>query len=126
MIYKRFEDIPIWQEARAFVGKIYEVILNNSKLKTDYSLSDQLKRASYSILLNISEGFERGSNKDFANFLNIAKGSAGEVRAILYIVKDNEYITENAFKDLYTDVEKISLQLSGFRKFLLKNGDRKK
>lgn len=126
MQYNQFENVPVWQETRMFVNKIYKLIENSDKLKKDFSLLDQLKRASYSILLNISEGFERGSNKEFANFLNIAKGSAGEVRAILFILLDNNYIYQETFKNYLDDVTKISSQLANFRKFLLKNSTHKK
>lgn len=68
MKYKKFEELPIWQEARVFVASAYTLIKTSEGLKKDYSLSDQFKRASYSIMLNIAEGFERGSNKDFAHF----------------------------------------------------------
>ncbi len=121
MQYKRFEEIKVWNESRIFVNDVYDLFRRNQKLSKDYSLVDQLKRASYSIMLNIAEGFERGSNKEFANFLNIAKGSAGEVRCILYILKDNHYIEDIEFKSLSAKVENISAQLSNFRKFLIKN-----
>jgi len=111
----------VWDESRNFVNDIYNLFRTHQKLSKDYSLVDQLKRASYSIMLNIAEGFERGSNKEFANFLNIAKGSAGEVRSILYILKDNQYINESEFENLCLKVENISTQLSNFRKFLIAN-----
>lgn len=119
MQYKRFEEIKVWNEAKSFVNDIYNLIFTHQKLQKDYSLVDQLKRASYSIMLNIAEGFERGSNKEFANFLNIAKGSAGEVRSILHLLKDNKYILEKEFDELYLKIENISAQLSNFRKFLI-------
>jgi four helix bundle protein len=126
MKISKFEDLPIWQESRKVVNKTYKLLDSNLKIKKDYSLSDQLKRSAYSIMLNISEGFERGSNKEFSNFLNIAKGSAGEVRCILYILFDNNYIDKNKFDEFYSDLEKISIQLSNFRKFLLKHSHFKK
>ena len=125
MKYKRFEETPIWQEAREFVNSVYGLLASSKTLKNDYSLSDQLKRASYSIMLNIAEGFERGSNKDFAHFLDFAKGSAGETRSIMYIMLDNEYITENQFKNMLLNIENISTQLSNFKKYLVKNDFKK-
>jgi four helix bundle protein len=83
-------------------------------------LADQLKRAGYSIVLNIAEGFERGTNKEFAYFLNIAKGSAGEVRAILSIVEDLSYIKSSDLIQLRYEVESLSTQLSNFRSYILK------
>jgi len=126
MQYKKFEDIPVWVESKKFVNSIYNLLVRNSKLARDYSLTDQLKRASYSLMLNIAEGFERGSNKEFANFLNIAKGSAGEVRSILHILEENDYINDADFNNLYSKIEQISAQLSNFRKFLISNATRKK
>jgi four helix bundle protein len=126
MQYNQFEDIPVWQETRLFVNTVYRLAENSVKLKRDFSLLDQLKRATYSILLNIAEGFERSSNKDFANFLNIAKGSAGEVRAILYILLDNNYINQQEFDNYKKMIVEISIHLANFRKFLLTNSTRKK
>lgn len=119
MFYKKFEEVPVWQQARKFVSKIYEITTTN--FKKDYSLVDQLRRSSVSILLNIAEGFEKHSNKDFARYVNIAKGSAGEVRAILYIAYDNKYLNEKEFEILYNDIESISRQLFKFNQFLLNN-----
>lgn len=121
MKYNRFEDTPVWQEARLFTSTIYKTINQNNKLSRDYSICDQLKRASSSIMLNIAEGFERGSTKDFANFLSIAKGSAGEVRSILYIILDNNYITKNEFELLCSKICDISCHIANFRKYLIEN-----
>jgi len=76
MTYKKFEDIKVWQDSRVFVTKIYKLISLNERIQKDYSISDQFRRAGCSIMLNIAEGFERKSKKEFAHFLNIAKGSA--------------------------------------------------
>ena len=89
-------------------------------------MCDQLKRATYSIPLNIAEGFERSSNKEFANFINIAKGSAGEVRTILYILLDNIYIDKKNFDSLISEIEIISSQLSKFRTYLVDTSHYKK
>ena len=126
MIISKFEDIPVWQESRIFLKKIHNLINNNRKLKCDYAISDQLRRAAYSINLNIAEGFERGSNTEFANFLNIAKGSAGEVRAILYLIEDNAYVVGEGLVKLRSEVQIISTHIANFREFLLINKTRKK
>src|SRR3989344_9400960 len=126
MKYKRFEELPIWQEARVFVASAYTLIKTCGELKKDYSLSDQFKRASYSIMLNIAEGFERGSNKDFAHFIDFAKGSAGEVRCILYILLDNKHITDKEFADYLKQIEGISAQLANFKRYLMKTDFKKK
>lgn len=125
MKYKKFEETPVWQEARKFVNAVYVVIASNKNLKIDYSLCDQLKRASYSIMLNIAEGFERGTNKDFSHFIDFAKGSAGEVRSILYIMLDNKYITAVEFNNLLKTIEGISMQLASLKKYLMKTDFKK-
>ncbi len=118
MYYKTFEDLPVWQKSRELVKNIFSLVENNKKLKTDYSLTDQLRRASYSMMLNIAEGFERGSNKDFAHFITIAKSSAGEVRSILYILLDNNYINQQDFEANKQKVIELSTNSHNFQKFL--------
>jgi len=88
---KMFEELQIWQKARELVKAIYKLSMTD-KFKKDYSLVDQIRRSSVSIMSNIAEGFERGSNTEFIQFLYIAKGSAGEVRTQLYIAYDLKYI----------------------------------
>ncbi|MEI8248905.1 MAG: four helix bundle protein [Candidatus Taylorbacteria bacterium] len=120
MQYKSFEDIKVWQDSRNLAVKSYKLINSNSQLRKDYALSDQFRRATCSIMLNIAEGFERTSKREFAYFLNIAKGSAGEVRSILYIMKDVEFINEEEFNQFYVEVKNISMQLCSFRNFLIR------
>lgn len=119
MNYNSFEEIPVWIQARKFVALIYKV--TSDSFGKDFSLIDQIRRASVSIMLNISEGFERKSNKEFAHFINMAKGSAGEVRSIIYIAKDNKYIPDDQFNILFEEVMSISRQLSKFRTYLINN-----
>ncbi|MFA6095946.1 MAG: four helix bundle protein [Candidatus Paceibacterota bacterium] len=126
MQFKRFEDLPVWKLCRDYVNLVFRTIDSNERLKKDFSTADQFRRASLSTMLNVAEGFERGSNKEFANFLNIAKGSAGEVRSILYTLLDNRYISKEDFDSLNEGIIEISSQLSTFRSFLLKNILRKK
>ncbi|MDO8137782.1 MAG: four helix bundle protein [Candidatus Brocadiales bacterium] len=75
-----FEDLVVWQKARELVKRVYE-LTKGKEFARDFSLVDQLRRASVSVLSNIAEGFERGSNVEFIQFLYVAKGSCGEVRA---------------------------------------------
>ncbi len=82
--FKRFEDIQAWQKARQVTRLIYQLSAEGHFAK-DYGLRDQIQRASVSIMANIAEGFGRRSDKEFANFLNIAHGSASEVQSHLYI-----------------------------------------
>jgi four helix bundle protein len=122
MIYKSFEDLPIFIESKNFVKDIYGIV---PKFKRDYSLMDQLKRAAVSILLNIAEGFERKSNKEFANFVNIAKGSAGEVRAIIILAHELGYLSQDEYQNLRISVVNLSTQLYKFNCYLLRTYKKK-
>jgi len=117
MKYSTFEDIPVWADARGFVGLVYKISRDN--FRNDFELSNQFRSAALSIVLNISEGFERKSNKDFARFINTSKASAGECRAILYIAQDLGYLSLSEFNSLKEAVLDISRQLSKFESYLL-------
>lgn len=114
MNIKRFEDILAWQKAKELTLKIYSIFNKNR----DFGLRDQIQRASVSIMNNIAEGFERGSDADFKRFLFIAKGSCGEVRSMLYLAKELKYISNDEFIKLKQQTEEISKALSGFIKYL--------
>ena len=84
MQIKSFEDLEIWQIAKGLAVKIYS-LSRAPRFSKDFSLRDQMRRAAVSIMSNIAEGFERGGNQEFVQFLYIAKGSCGEVRSQLYV-----------------------------------------
>ncbi len=115
-----FEDIDAWQKARELTREIY-ALSNEGLFARDFGLRDQIRRASVSIMSNIAEGFERGSNKEFIQFLYIAKGSAGEVRAQLYVALDQTYINQASFNLLNKNAAEISRMLSGFINYLNKS-----
>lgn len=96
-----FEELQVWQRARTVCQMIHGLTLRGSFAK-DFSLRDQINRASGSIMDNIAEGFERGGRKEFIQFLSFAKGSAGEVRSQLYRAVDRDHITQNDFNELST------------------------
>lgn len=98
--FKRFEDILAWQKARIVTKQVYQ-LTNSGDFSKDFGLRDQLRRASVSIMANISEGFGRRSDKEFANFLNMAHGSAAECQSHLYVALDLGYVSEQAFQSLY-------------------------
>lgn len=110
----RFEDIIAWQKAHLLTVEIYREF---SKCK-DYSFRDQIQRAAVSIMNNIAEGFERGSNADFRRFLFMAKGSSGEVRSLLYLAFSLRYISQDKFNELSALTTEISRLISGFIKTL--------
>ena len=88
------------------------------KFSQDYVLRDQVRRATVSIFSNIVEGFERNGNKEFIQFLYIAKASCGEVRAQMTFAKDRDYISPTDFECLYKSLISLSNQISGFIKYL--------
>ena len=95
--FKSFEDIQAWQKARELTSLVYSFSSHGSFAR-DFALVDQIRRAAISVMSNIAEGFERGRPTEFAQFLRIAKGSAGEVRAQLYIALDQGYIDKVGFE----------------------------
>jgi four helix bundle protein len=120
MKIKRFEELDCWKKARRLTNKVYE-ITGAGKFSRDFGLKDQIRRASISILSNIAEGFERGGDKEFLQFLAVAKGSCGEVRAQLYIALDQQYLPKDAFEFLSESVEEIGRLISGLMKYLSKS-----
>ena len=98
MKVQRFEDLEAWQIALELANKVYEITKQES-VRRDFGFVDQIRRAAISIMNNIAEGFERGSNKDFVRFLFIARGSAGEVRSLLYLGLDQGYLTNSEFSE---------------------------
>jgi four helix bundle protein len=114
---KKFEDIEVWQLVRTLVRDIYSLTAQE-KIKKNYSLTDQIQRAALSVMNNISEGFERQSNKEFIYFLNISKGSVGEVRSIIYVLLDMNLIDDSYFQILQGKTLTISKSLSGFISYL--------
>lgn len=106
-----FEDLRVWQNGMELVKEIY-VITNDGKFCKDFGLRDQLRRASVSIPTNIAEGFERASRKEYLYFLNIAKGSAGEVRSLLRVALDVGYIEHSIYSQLYDRAIELSRMLS--------------
>ena len=113
-----FEELNIWQNARELVKMIYG-FTRQEKFTKDYALIGQITRASVSIMSNIAEGFERGSNKEFIQFLYIAKGSCGEVRSQIYVAFDQRYISENDFLKAKEECIKLSAMISNFIRYLL-------
>ena len=110
--FKRFEDILAWQKARQITRSIYSET-NSGHFAKDYGLRDQLRRSCVSIMANIAEGFGRRSDKEFANFLNIAHGSAAQSQSHLYVALDLGYMDQQAFGKLYTSLAECSMMIIG-------------
>jgi len=114
---KQFEDLDIWKLAVEIAINIYK-ISEDGKLKQDWGLKDQIRRAAMSISNNIAEGFEYDNNKDFIKFLRYSKGSCGELRSQLFILKKIEFINEIFYADMFDRLMSISKQISGLIKYL--------
>ncbi|NBC16227.1 MAG: four helix bundle protein [Bacteroidetes bacterium] len=98
--FRRFEDIEAWQSGRALTRAVYAASRRGAFGRDD-ALRNQIRRAAISVTSNIAEGFERSSDRAFAHFLSVAKGSAGEVRSQLYVALDEGYLSESEFEHLY-------------------------
>src|SRR5438067_108803 len=114
---KQFEDLHVWQESRALVREVYKITKQRAFVR-DWALRDQITRAAISSMSNIAEGFEGGSRKEFIQFLNVAKGSNGEVRSQLYVALDQEYVDEKMFNELREAALALSRRLAKFIGYL--------
>lgn len=104
--FKQFEDIQAWQKARVLAVEVYE-ICRNGEFAKDFDLRSQIRRSSTSIMANIAEGQGRRSDRDFANFLNIALGSIAETKSHLYLALDLRYIEQADFDNIYEKLDEI-------------------
>lgn len=107
---QRFEDLEVWQDARELVKRVYHLTTKFPKHET-FGLTNQLRRAAVSVMSNIAEGFERGSNNAFVQFLFMARGSCAEVRSHLYIALDLKYAPQSEIEEIRQHSEKLSRRL---------------
>ena len=114
-VVRDFEELAIFQKARELSKKIYP-ITQRGEFKYDTRFVQQIRAAAGSIMDNIAEGFERTGNKEFLNFLYIAKGSCGEVRSQLIRANDLGYMTKEEYDELYTECRKLSAGIMNFIK----------
>jgi four helix bundle protein len=115
---RNFEELVCWQKGRELTREVYRVSRTGAFAK-DFALRDQMRRACISITSNIAEGFERGGDKEFSQFLSLAKGSCGEVRSQLYVALDEAYISQTqcqSMKDLALDVSRAVAGMMGYLK----------
>lgn len=112
-----FEDLEIYQRATAIAVDIYNLFASGN-LKVDYGTRDQMQRAAMSIFNNIAEGFEYDNNADFIRFLKYAKGSAGELRNQLYVLKELKMVDDAYYQNKYEELIQLSRQLAAFIKYL--------
>jgi len=117
MAFKRFEDIQAWQRARELVNAVYGATQDGA-FSRDFGLKDQIRRAAVSVMLNIAEGSSRQTDRDFAGYLTIARGSAAEVQAAAYVALDQGYLEEQEFKKVYGLAEECSKMLNALSSHL--------
>jgi four helix bundle protein len=114
MAYQSFEDLEVWRRGSRLAVQVFQ-LFGNCKL---YALRDQITRAALSVPSNIAEGAERGTKKEFARFLDIAKGSCGELRTQLYIAQKLQLIKTADFKTMKQESTEISAMLEGLKQKL--------
>ncbi|MFZ4544997.1 MAG: four helix bundle protein [Saprospiraceae bacterium] len=117
---KQFEDLEIWVKAR-IQAKAISTIIQNGNFKNDFSAIKQILTASASVMHNIAEGFGRGGNREFVNFLSISRGSNDETRSELYVAFDRNYLDEATFTSLIEENKMLSNKISNFINYLNKS-----
>ena len=118
---KSFEEIEAWHEARELTRQVYDLTRRNAFAK-DFGLKDQIQRSSVSVMSNIAEGFGRGSNKEFIQFLFIEKGSLAEVLSQLYVALDQDYIDRSKFTTAYEKAVEVARLITAFISSVEKSG----
>jgi len=121
MLAKCFEDLDIWKEARRLTKEIYR-LTSGPKFSKDFSLRGQVQSAAVSVMSNIAEGFERGGNQEFGQFLYIAKGSCGEVRSQLYVAVDQGYVSAKESEELMNSLKRLSSMIGSLINYLKRSG----
>ena len=116
MAFQSFEDLEVWQRGCRLAVDVFKTFATCR----NFTMQDQVKRSALSIPSNVAEGYERGSNKDFVRFLNIAKGSGGELRTQLYISRKLEFLTKTDFNRLVAESKEISAMLHGLSRAVAK------
>ena len=120
MAVKNFEDLNVWKQARQLTQEVYRLTKTETFFK-DFGLRDQIRRAAISVMSNIAEGFERGGNQEFVQFLYVAKASCGEVRSQLYVALDQGYATSNDSEKLLLLFRRLSGMISNLITYLRKS-----
>ncbi len=113
----KFEEIKAWQKARFFCQEVF-ILMEETKLARDFKLKEQLNGSSGSVMDSIAEGFGRGGNLEFVQYLEISHASACESQSQLYRTMDRKYIDEEKFKQLYELVEEIKRMILALIKYL--------
>lgn len=114
---ERVEDLEIWKLAKDIANRIYD-LSSVGKFNQDFVLRDQVRRAAVSLFSNIAEGYERNGNREFLQFLSIAKASCDEVRAQMIFACDRNYIRNEELAAISEELKSLSRQIGGFCRYL--------
>jgi len=117
---KNFEELDCWQSSRDLNKMIYRFTLNQD-FSRDFSLVNQIRSSSGSVMDNIAEGFDRGGNKEFNQFLSISRGSLSEVKSQLYRAMDQKYITKDEFANSIIIIDNTRKAITGLMNYLKKS-----
>ena len=119
MKIERFEDIQAWQKARELTRMVYSVT-GQGTFARDFGLRDQIRRAAGSVMANVAEGFDAGSDTEFVRFLRFARRSVSEVQSHLYVALDQSYVTQVQFDQIYQTAAEAKRLIGGFIRYLEK------
>lgn len=117
---KNFEELKAWQKSRELAGSVYE-LTRRERFSRDFGLRDQIQRAASSVMHNIAEGFESGSDPEFVRFLKMARRSAAEVQSELYLALDVDYITEDERQTTHVLATEVKQLINGMMTYLRKS-----
>lgn len=117
---QNFEELKSWKKARELAGVVYE-LTRHEGFSRDFGLRDQIQRAASSVMHNIAEGFESGSDPEFVRFLKIARRSAGEVQSQLCLALDIKYITEDEQQKAHNLAIEAKQLINGMMTYLRKS-----
>ena len=117
----RFEDLEAWKAARVLVSQVYDMTRQAQDTGRDYRFRDQVTAAAVSVMSNIAEGFSRRTDREFAQFLFISKGSCAEVQSLLYVALDQNYTNKVNFQKIYAQAESVARLTSGLITYLLRD-----
>jgi len=120
MKIEKFEDLDCWKKARELANLVYD-LTNQRSFEKDFQLRDQMRDASGSVMHNIAEGFDAGSDAEFIRFLKISRRSASEVQSQLYLALDRKYITTNQLQTAYNKATEVKRLINGLIAYLRRN-----